>query len=72
MAKISPNSTPNLVELGKVIRDMQADSLAKHKAANNFNELGAAIVQHGIEDKQRSRGWPVTPTAPEPVEKKTL
>ena len=68
----TPDVVPNLAELGKVIRDMQADATAKHKAANNFNELGAAIVQHGIEDKQRSRGWPVGTTPPVTTEKKML
>ena len=64
-------ATPNLVEIGKIVREMQSDADAKHKAASEYNELGAAIVQHGIDDKMRSRGWPVG-TKPPVEEKKTL
>jgi hypothetical protein len=57
-------TTPNLSEIGKIVREMQADADAKHKAANEFNQKGADIVKQGIEDKQRAKGWPVTPSAP--------
>jgi len=56
------NYTPpphNQAELAKVIRGMQDESLNKHKEANHFNQLGAAIVQHGIDDKRKATGWPV-------------
>ena len=49
----------NLEELGKIVREMQAQSTANYKRANNFNEVGAAIVQLGVDDKMRSKGWPV-------------
>lgn len=49
----------NLDEIGKIIRVMQADSIEKHKQANNFNQKGADLIQQGIDDKNRAKGWPV-------------
>lgn len=66
----TPGVTPNLKEIGKIVREMSDESVAKHKAANNFSELGAAVVQQGIDDKTRSRGWPVSKLVVS--EKKTL
>ena len=54
-------ANPNLPEIGKIIRDMQAEADAKHKAANDFNQKGADLIQQGIDDKRRAKGWPVTP-----------
>jgi hypothetical protein len=61
--------TPNLAEIGKIVKTMQADSIERHKVANNFNEKGAAVVQQGVDDKNRARGWPV---GTQPPEKTTL
>lgn len=58
-------STPNLTEIGKIVREMQSVSLAKHLAANNFNQAAANIVTQGAEDKMRARGWPVGTRPPE-------
>ena len=55
-------SNLNRSELNKIVREMQNASLEQHKAANNYNALGAAIVKHGAEDKMRARGWPVSNT----------
>jgi hypothetical protein len=54
----------NLEELGKIVREMQAQSTADYKKANNFNEVGAEIVQLGVDDKMKSKGWPVGTVAP--------
>ncbi len=61
----------NTEELNKVVRAMQDESLAKYKQANNYNALGAAIVQHGAEDKLKSRGWPINSPTPS-SEKKVM
>lgn len=55
----------NTTELNKVVREMQNASLAKHLAANNFNQAAANIVTQGAEDKMRSRGWPTGTRPPE-------
>lgn len=49
----------NTTELNKVVREMQNASLAKHLAANNFNQKAADLVKQGAEDKMRAKGWPV-------------
>jgi hypothetical protein len=53
----------NTKELNSVIRQMQDESIAKHLAANGFNQAAHDLVQQGVDDKMRSRGWPVTPRA---------
>lgn len=55
----------NTTELNKVVREMQNASLAKHLAANNFNQAAANIVTQGAEDKMKARGWPVGTRPPE-------
>jgi hypothetical protein len=49
------NVTPNQTEIGKIVREMQADSLEKHLAANHFNQKGADIVTQGVADKSAAR-----------------
>lgn len=56
----------NTSELNKVVREMQNASLAKHLAANNFNQAAANIVTQGAEDKMRAKGWPVAPASVTP------
>jgi hypothetical protein len=56
--------TLNLEELGKIVREMQAQSTDDYKKANNFNEIGAAIVQLGVDDKMKAKGWPAGITPP--------
>ena len=34
----------NIKELNSIVRKMQDESIEKHKVANNFNAMGAAIV----------------------------
>lgn len=63
-------ANPNLSEIGKIVRAMQDESLAKHLAANNFNQEAANIVTQGANDKLRAKGWPVTP--PKTEQKKML
>ena len=48
----------NTTELNKVVREMQDASLAKHLAANNFNQKAADLVKQGADDKMRSRVRP--------------
>lgn len=60
------NVAPNLAEIGKIVRGMQADSIEKHKTANNFNQKGADIIAQGVADKNLSRGWPAGTRPPEP------
>jgi len=62
----------NTTELNKVVREMQNASLAKHLAANNFNQAAANIVTQGAEDKMRAKGWPVGTRPPEPVSEKKV
>jgi len=62
----------NTTELNKVVREMQNASLAKHLAANNFNQAAADIVKQGADDKMRARGWPVGTRPPEPVAEKKV
>lgn len=63
--------TPNVSEIEKIVQQMTAESEEKHKQGGRFNELGAEIVKHGIEDKQRARGWP-TGTKPPVVSDKQM
>jgi hypothetical protein len=62
--KLSKNDTvvPNLAEIGKIVKEMQNDSLEKHRTANNFNQKGADIIAQGVTDKKLARGWPITPS----------
>lgn len=53
------NNTTNVPELNKLIRQMQDESIAKHLAANNFNQKAADIVSLGASDKMKARGWPI-------------
>ena len=63
----------NTTELNKVVREMQDASLAKHLAANNFNQKAADLVRQGADDKMRARGWPVGTRPPiAETTKKTL
>jgi hypothetical protein len=42
---------PNLPEIGKIVRDMQA----ANKSAPNYNAAAAEIVQQGVIDKNNAR-----------------
>jgi hypothetical protein len=42
---------PNLPEIGKIVRDMQASN----KSAPNYNAAAAEIVQRGVADKNNAR-----------------
>ena len=62
----------NTTELNKVVREMQNASLAKHLAANNFNQAAADLVKQGAEDKMRARGWPTTSQPNQISDKKVM
>ena len=63
------NSNLNVGELNKIVREMQDESLAKHLAANNFNQKAADLVKQGADDKMRAKGWPVNSPKPLPEKK---
>jgi len=54
------SNQPNIPEIQKIIREMQQNTIDCRKANDSFSQKGADIVQNGVDDKMRSKGWPVS------------